>query len=55
MRIMPKGSNPELFFKFNINGKRYRMYKATSFNKYPDAKVELGEIIDNNPNTWQQK
>ena len=27
--IIPKGSNPELFFAFNKNGKKYRMYKAT--------------------------
>ena len=51
MGIVPKGSNPELFFKFNGNGERYRMYKATFFNKYPAAKIEKGGIIDNNQNT----
>ena len=29
--IMRKGSNPELFFAFNKDGKRYRMKKETFF------------------------
>ena len=29
--IIRKGSNPELFFAFNKDGKRYRQYKSTFF------------------------
>ena len=28
MGIIPKGSNPELVFKFDKNGEKYRIYKA---------------------------
>lgn len=28
MEKIPKGSNPELFFKFNKDGRKYRMKKA---------------------------
>ena len=52
--IIPKGSNPELFFKFNKNGKNYRMYKSTFLNKNPEALTEMAQIIENNPETWPQ-
>ena len=35
--IIRKGSNPELFFAFNKDGKRFRQYKTTFFNKNPEA------------------
>lgn len=54
MGIIPKGSNPELFFHFNKNGDKYRMYKAKFFDKNPEAIQEMGEILDNDPNDWKQ-
>ena len=35
--IIRKGSNPELFFAFDKDGKRFRQYKTTFFNKNPEA------------------
>lgn len=55
MGIAPKGSNPELYFKFNKNGEKYRMYKHQFFEKNPQAMKEMGKIIDNNPNNWHKK
>ena len=50
MRIIKKGSNPELFFKLTNSG---RMCKSTFFGKNPWAIKEMGEIIDNNTTTWK--
>ena len=35
--IIRKGSSPELFFAFNKDGKRFRQYKTTFFNRNPEA------------------
>ena len=52
MGIIKKGSNPELFFKFE---KPYRrMYKTTFFNKNPEALTDMNNIISSNPDTWPQ-
>ena len=48
MGIMRKGSNPELFFKFE--NPRRRMYKTTFFEKNPEALTDMNNIIKNNPN-----
>ena len=50
--IIRKGSNPELFFAFNKDGKRFRQYKSTFFNKNPEALTEMAGIISSNPDTW---
>ena len=52
--IIRKGSNPELFFAFNKDGKRYRMKKETFFSKNPEALAAMAEIISNNPDTWPE-
>ena len=52
--IMRKGSNPELFFAFNKDGKRYRMKKETFFNKNPEVLTAMTEIISNNPDLWPE-
>ena len=49
--IIRKGSNPELFFAFNKDGKRYRMKKETFFSKNPEALAAMPGIIRNNPDT----
>ena len=54
MGIIRKGSNPELFFAFNKDGKRYRMKKETFFSKKPEALTAMAEIIRNNPDTWPE-
>ena len=52
MGIIRKGSNPELFFKFE---KPYRrMYKSTFFEKNPEALADMNNIISSNPDTWPQ-
>ena len=52
MGIIRKGSNPELFFKFE---KPYRrMYKTTFFEKNPEALTNMNNIISSNPDTWPQ-
>ena len=50
--IIRKGSNPELFFAFNKDGKRYRMKKETFFNRNPEALADMHNIISSNPDTW---
>ena len=52
MGIIRKGSNPELFFAFNKDGKRFRQYKSTFFNKNPEALTDMNNIISSNPDTW---
>ena len=52
--IIRKGSNPELFFAFNKDGKRYRMKKETFLNKNPEALTAMAEIISNNPDSWPE-
>ena len=43
--IIRKGSNPELFFAFNKDGKHFRQYKSTFFNKNPQALTDMNNII----------
>ena len=52
MRIIRKGSNPELFFKFE--NPRRRMKKTTFFEKNPEALADMNNIISSNPDTWHQ-
>ena len=52
--IIRKGSNPELFFAFNKDGKRYRMKKKTFFNRNPESLTDMHNIISSNPDTWQR-
>ena len=52
--IIRKGSNPELFFAFNKDGKRFRQYKSTFFNKNPEALTDMHNIISSNPDTWPE-
>ena len=52
--IIRKGSNPELFFAFDKDGKRFRQYKTKFFNKNPEALTEMSEIISNNPDSWPE-
>ena len=53
MGIIRKGSNPELFFKFE---KPYRrMYKTTFFEQNPQALEDMNNIISSNPETWPQE
>ena len=52
--IIRKGSNPELFFAFNKDGKRYRKYKTTFFNENPEALTDMAGIISNNPDSWPE-
>ena len=51
MGIIRKGSNPELFFAFNKDGKHFRKYKSTFLNENPKVLTEMTEIIKNNPDT----
>ena len=50
--IIRKGGSPELFFAFNKDGKRFRQYKTTFFNKNPEALTDMNNIISSNPDTW---
>ena len=43
--IVRKGSNPDLFFAFNKDGKRYRMKKEVFFTKNPEAFTAMAEIM----------
>ena len=52
--IIRKGSNPELFFAFNKDGKKFRQYKSTFFNKNPEALTDMNSIISSNPDTWPE-
>ena len=52
MGIICKGSNPELFFKFEKPSRR--MYKTTFFEKNPEALADMNNIISSNPDTWPQ-
>ena len=52
--IIRKGNNPELFFAFNKDGKRYRMKKETFFSKTPEALTDMNNIISSNPDTWPE-
>ena len=50
--IIRKGSNRELFFAFNKDGKKFRQYKTKFFEKNPEALTEMAGIISSNPDTW---
>ena len=50
--IIRKGSNPELFFAFNKDGKKFRQYESTFFNENPEALTDMNNIISSNPDTW---
>ena len=52
MGIIRKGSNPELFFKFE--NPRRRMYKSRFFENNPEALTDMNNIISSNPDTWPQ-
>ena len=52
--IIRRGSNPELFFAFNKDGKKFRQYKSTFFNKNPEALTDMNNIISSNPDTWPE-
>ena len=52
--IIRKGSNPELFFAFNKDGKRVRKYKSTFFNENPEALTDMNNLISSNPDTWPE-
>ena len=43
--IISKGGSPELFFAFNKDGKRFRQYKTTFFNKNLEALADMNNII----------
>ena len=50
--IIRKGSNPELFFTFNKDGKKYRQYTSKFFDKQPEALADMASIISSNPDFW---
>ena len=50
--IIRKGSNPELFFAFNKDGKKFRQNKSTFFNKNPKALTDMNNTVLSNPDTW---
>ena len=52
MGIIQKGSNPELFFKFEKPSRR--MKKTRFFENNPEALVDMNNIISSNPDTWPQ-
>ena len=52
--IIRQGSNPELFFAFNKDGKRYRVKKETFLNKNPEALTDMNNIISSNPDKWPE-
>ena len=52
--IIRKGGSPELFFAFDKDGKRFRQYKSTFFNKNPEALADMHNIISSNPDTWPE-
>ena len=52
MGIIRKGSNPELFFKFEKPSRR--MKKSRFFENNPKALADMNNIISSNPDTWPQ-
>ena len=52
MGIIKKGSNPELFFKFEKPSRR--MKKSRFFENNPKALADMNNIISSNPDTWPQ-
>ena len=52
MGIIKKGSNPELFFKFEKPSKR--MKKTRFFENNPETLEQMNNIISSNPDTWPQ-
>ena len=52
--IIRKGSNPELFFAFNKDGKRFRQYKSTFVNKNPEALTDMNNLISSYLDTWPE-
>ena len=52
MGIIKKGSNPELFFKFEKPSRR--MKKTRFFENNPEALADMNNIISANPDTWPQ-
>ena len=52
--IIRKGGSPELFFAINKDGKRFRQYKTTFFNKNPEALADMNNIISDSPDTWPE-
>ena len=52
MGIIRKGSNPELFFKFEKPFSR--MKKTRFFENNPEALADMNNIISSNPDTWPQ-
>ena len=52
MGIIRKGSNPELFFKFEKPSRR--MKKSRFFENNPEALADMNNIISANPDTWPQ-
>ena len=52
MGIIRKGSNPELFFKFEKPSRR--MKKTRFFENNPEALADMNNIISANPDAWPQ-
>ena len=52
MGIIKKGSNPELFFRFEKPSRR--MKKTRFFENNPEALADMNNIISSNPDTWPQ-
>ena len=52
--IIRKGSNPELFFAFNKDGKKFRQYETKFFEKNPGALTDMNNIISSNPVSWPE-
>ena len=52
--IIRKGSNPDLFFAFNKDGKKFRQYKTKFFEKNPEALTDMNNIISSNPDSWPE-
>ena len=52
--IIHKGSNPDLFFAFNKDGKKFRQYKTKFFEKNPEALTDMNNIISSNPDSWPE-
>ena len=52
--IIRKGGSPELFFAFNRDGKKFRQYKTTFFNKNPEALAYMNYIISGSSDTWPE-
>ena len=52
--IIRKGSEPELFFTFNKDGKKFREYKTKFFEENPEALTDMNNIISSNPDIWPE-